>query len=134
MIEGHLGGNLPASFKTIDKRIHRILGRNSPIITSIKSLNTNNPSYSQSGGIFEQLAVNKLYPSGRVKLSYIDQLAEFETASRGGVTVTRDANTQLRLELAIPTTPMTVDQWSDVASAMVAAQQKGIRLDIVHLY
>jgi RHS repeat-associated protein len=134
MIEGHLGGNLPRNFMTIDKASTPEASGESRVITSIKSLNTNNPSYQAPGAIYDQLAVNKLYPSGRVQLAYIVSLNEFETHTRGGKTITAGPSTQRVLQLAIPTTPLTNEQWSDIFSAEIVARQQNISLQIVRIH
>ncbi|PNW08372.1 MULTISPECIES: hypothetical protein [Microbacterium] len=111
-IEARLGGNLPASFPTID-RFNDATG----VATSIKSIDLASKTY---------LVPSRLRGTLR---GYIDRLAEFKGATWGGREIDDIAIQGRELQLAVPRTA-TAEQQAVLNSMKDYALEKGVRLTV----
>ncbi len=109
-IEARLGGNLPASFPTIDR-----FDRTTGVATSIKSVNLDAKTYQTERGF------------SRLLTGYIDKMAEFKGANWGGENIIRRDIQERVLHVAVPRGATEVQ--SEVLATMARyADEKGVRL------
>ncbi|REC97235.1 hypothetical protein DEU35_2998 [Microbacterium sp. AG157] len=109
-IEARLGGNLPASFPTID-RFDRLTG----VATSIKSVDLGAATYQSDKALT------------RLLTGYIDKTAGFTGASWGGERIIARDVTERVLQVAVPR-GATDAQSAVLASMAQYAEQNGVKL------
>ena len=112
-IESQLGGNLPASFPTID-----IFDTGTGTATSIKSIDLTAPTYQNSSALTSTIN------------GYVDKVASFQGASWGGVEIDSSEVVVRQLQLAVPQGAATAAQQAALNAAVSRAQGMGVNLII----
>jgi RHS repeat-associated protein len=106
-IEAQLGGNLPASFRVIDRF-------ENGVATSIKSIDLNAATYQNAQALGSRLN------------SYVDRLAGFNGASRAGQVIDASQIAARQLQLAIPPGSASAAQQAVINAAATRAQGMGV--------
>jgi hypothetical protein len=110
-IESQLGGNLPASFPTID-----IFDTGTGTATSIKSIDLTAPTYQNPSALTSTIN------------GYVDKVAAFNGDSWGGVEISPSQVSVRQLQLAIPTGSVSGAQQAVINAAITRAQGMGVNL------
>jgi RHS repeat-associated protein len=119
LIEEKLGAMndiLGNNFKTIDKFERRPGSVYADSITSIKSIDVTLKTYNQGNNFYNRLR------------SYVDDVANYNTHTQLGTTVTADAATKRYLEVALPPVQLTQSQAEQLQKAFDYAKSVGVEI------